>query len=48
MASMGYHGGSGSSREVKADAGGASRFYPQFESEDGLLAWLTALVTPAA
>jgi len=30
MASMGYHGGSGSTRQVVADSGGASRFFPQF------------------
>lgn len=30
MSSMGYHGGSGSARQVVADSGGASRFFPQF------------------
>jgi len=45
MASMGYHGGSGSERQVQGDTGGASRFYPQFEDEHELLAWLTKLIT---
>jgi len=30
MASMGFHGGSGSSRVVQADSGGASRFFANF------------------
>jgi hypothetical protein len=29
------------------DSGGASRFYPQFEDDWALLAWVTKLVTPA-
>lgn len=30
----------------EADAGGASRFYPQFEDPDALLDWIRKLVTP--
>jgi site-specific DNA-methyltransferase (adenine-specific) len=34
MASMGYHGGLGSARQVVADAGGASRFFPSFHGQE--------------
>ena len=44
MASMGFHGGSGSSREVRADRGGASRFFPQFADEGELLLWIQRLM----
>ncbi len=44
MASMGFHGGSGSAREVKGDSGGASRFYPQFASEADMLSWIAMLL----
>jgi len=33
MASMGYHGGNGSTRTVVADTGGASRFFAQFDPD---------------
>jgi hypothetical protein len=42
MASMGFHGGSGSSREVRRDKGGASRFFPQFADEGEMRAWIAA------
>jgi hypothetical protein len=44
MASMGFHGGSGSARTVKADSGGASRFYPQFENRSTLATWIARLI----
>jgi hypothetical protein len=44
MASMGFQGGSGSARTVKADAGGASRFYPQFENRSTLATWIARLI----
>ncbi len=44
MASMSFHGGSGSARKVKSDNGGASRFYPQFESEAEMIRWIARLL----
>ena len=45
MASMGYHGGTGSSRAGPGDSGGASRFFNQFPSKADLRAHLIRLVT---
>lgn len=42
--SPGYGGWGEIPRSLPNDSGGASRFYPQFESEAGLLAWLSRLV----
>lgn len=40
-------GGKGEPLTGYGDSGGASRFYPQFEDEDAMLAWLDRLITPA-
>lgn len=45
MAAMGYNGGAGSVREVRADSGGASRFYTRVDRLS-LRDWLTTLVLP--
>lgn len=37
MASMGYHGGNGSTRTVVADSGGASRFFAQFDPDTSFI-----------
>lgn len=40
-------GGKGEPLTGYGDSGGASRFYPQFEDEAAMLAWLGRLITPA-
>lgn len=47
MAPMGFHGGSGSARTVKADTGGASRFYPQLLDRHDVEAWFQRLTMGA-
>jgi hypothetical protein len=45
----GFHGGDGvtGSKEVSyGDTGGASRFYPQFQDDAELHAWIERLILP--